>query len=319
MSNWAMGWAQRQRLGDPVAKAILSTMCYLMKDDTLLSFPSVPTLEEYTEYDDRTIRKALQRLAEAGKILDTGLKKNNVTVWRIPGYENWLRKQNESPDKNERASETDLRALAQVAELTKQKTVGGPSKAKPPQKGEGSEKAPSHLPASPPTSAENTHQAPPKMGGNLQEDLSEGSSGARAGEPSGPTRALESEPTPDVPRGTKPGREPPAFDEQRTRVYFWNIARNQALLDSGLFGICPNPRPALFDDIPNTEPLYARAALVKVCEEATAWAIGEARAKHPMTPADDRAIHDGVRARVNDEIVRLSPQPLARRPPPVAA
>lgn len=203
MSHYAQGWAQRQKLDDPIAKAVLQTMCYVMRDETLLVYIGIPELEEYTEYQEVTIRKAIRRLADRGVLLDTGRKRNNVTVWRIPGYEEWLAALPSGPSKNGRASHVDATALAQVAELTKAKGGAAGSDNKPSQKREGPVN-----PSPPIFAAKPSHicgQAPPNMGGNLN-DLN---------------RSPEGEEPRAIPTGSRP---PPGNAARRShwRVYASN-------------------------------------------------------------------------------------------------
>ena len=307
MSNWAMGWAQRQKVGCPVAKAVLGAMCYLMRDDSLLVYPGIPTLCEYTEYDDRTIRKAIARLAELGMLLDTGLKKNNVTVWRVPGYENWLRRQAEGPDNKGRASETDLRALAQVAELTKEKTSLSGGNVKPSQKGEGPSQAPPLLQPSPPISAP---QAPPKMGGNLQDDLHR-SSGARAdaGEPYGPApRAQETKP--EASKGSPKAKlppPPPVFDERASRQTWFN-AVHSAIVGGAVAEQIAAFGTHRFADLPH----YAREILKPVFDELVTDAIEAERAAFPHFDARRRKdVEASIEARVRRELKPMRPKSMA--------
>ncbi len=58
------------------------------------------SLEWHTEFEKRAIRRALAELVELGYLLDTGERRNNMTVWRMPRYEAWLaRAENETPPK----------------------------------------------------------------------------------------------------------------------------------------------------------------------------------------------------------------------------
>lgn len=189
MSHLAQGWCQRQQLGDPIAKAVLQSMCYVLRDETLLVYIGIPRLEEYTEYEDRAIRKAIQRLVELGMLLDTGRKKNNVTIWRIPAYEAWLAA---SPPAKGRASSTDTTALAQLAELAKAKKVVLASDSRHPPIREG---LPTQaLPSTQPSPPVDVPQALPSTGGNPKTDLNRslGSDDPRAN-PSGSRTPLGNE------------------------------------------------------------------------------------------------------------------------------
>lgn len=298
-----MGWAQRQKLGDPIAKAVLQSMCYVMRDDTLLVYVGIPTLEELTEYEDRALRKAIDRMEKAGVLRDTGKKKNNVTVYRIPGYEQWLSALNESPPANGGGSPTDLAALSQLSELAREKSVVPGTNDKPPRKGEGHD-------ASPPVDASKPSrpgaQALPSTGGNLPDlPRSSGSADARA-TPSG------ARPAQDKPQKAKLPAPPPEFDEARARSYWWNTARAYALSSAGLFGICP-PRPSVFDEIPNDAPSYARDQLTRACSESTAWAISEHRAAFPLSDARGKEITKQLETRLDVVLAALRPSTPAER------
>ena len=207
-------------------------------------------------------------------LLDTGRKKNNVTVWRIPGYENWLRRQNESPDKNGRASETDARALAQVAELTKEKTLDTDTKLKPPHKGEGSSQAPPFLQSGPPISAP---EALPKTGGNLKDLDLPVSEGARA------TGA-------------------PPFDEEASRQYWTNFVVHLVLGCASALGIS-RLKPQFFADV----PLYHREHLQALSRELIDEAIGAERYWHPLKPFARRRLEAQIDSRIGAAMRVLRP------------
>lgn len=179
MSYAAMGWAQRQQVGSPQAKAVLHTLCYVMFDECLEVWASIPYIAKNTEYDERTVRKALQHLAELGITSDTGQRKNNCPVWRIPRFEQWLDTAYPSPPINERAIETPAAAGAQGADSPAESTDEKAGEMKPPQKCQGLEQAPPFLQPSPPIFAAEGAQAPPKTSPNLLRDLSGSTKPAR--------------------------------------------------------------------------------------------------------------------------------------------
>lgn len=282
MSHYAMGWAQRLKLGDPVAKAVLTHMCYVMRDENLLVYVGIPTLEEYTEYEERAIRAAIKRLLDRGVLIDTERKRNNVPIYRVAWYEEHLRRLAESPPENGGASPTDVAALAQVAELAKEKVVGNGAPTKHPPKGEGQKTSP---PASAPKPPHVGGQALPLTGPNLPPDLPLPSGSADPGtDPTGP--------------GAAPEKTPEGMDVLNCQSYWWNTARSYALQSAGLFGIC-GPRPEVFDEIPNEGPLYPRMTLIKACEDARDWAMGEHRRHFPLAKPKIDEITAGIHTRIN--------------------
>jgi hypothetical protein len=270
MSHWAQGWAQRQRLNDPIAKAVLQTMCYVMRDDCLLVYVSIETLEEFTEFEERTVRKALQRLADMGVLEDTGQRKRNVTVWRIPGYEQWLANQRTSPQDG-RVHDIDGRALAQVAELSKEKAVGRVSANKPSQKREGSIQQP--LPSSQTTPPVDVPRPLPSTGANLNPDLNRSSEGeGRRASPSGPS------PSP----------------EMEARLSHWR-ALGAAHVIGEWNALRPRQRVARFKDLPYDCGPVMLDKLQKLAE----WAVEQEREPRLKTP---RAIQDHVESELSLEM-----------------
>jgi hypothetical protein len=161
MSYSAQGWALRIAVGAPAPKAVLQAMCYVMLDETLEVFASVAKLSEFTEYDQRTVRKAQRYLAEQGLIADTGKRRNNIVVWHLPRYEEWL---TGSPPKSVSAANFETFPNLQDDDSSAEKTAGTVSDSEPPQKRQGLEPAPTVLQPSPDSSAE---QALTKVSPNL--------------------------------------------------------------------------------------------------------------------------------------------------------
>jgi hypothetical protein len=292
MSHIAMGWAQRQKLGDPIGKAVLTHMCYVMRDESLLVYVSIPTLEEFTEYEDRAIRKAIQRMVDNGTLLDTGKKRNNVPVYRIPGFEEHLRRLFESTPANGGASPTDLAALAHVAELAKEKSVNPTAPTKPSPTREGQHSSP---PVDVPKPSRVGTQAPPSTGPNLPSDLPlpSGSDDPRA-IPTGSRVALDSKGNP--------------FDETTSRRFWWGRAISYALSSAELFEICARGTQHLHD-----LALYARAALEEACRDATQTAVEMDRGFFPEHRRRESEIDTCVRRRIDRDLKLLRPKTFAER------
>jgi hypothetical protein len=283
MSHYAMGWAQRQKLGDPIAKAVLQFMCYVLRDELLLVWVGIPTLEEFTEYEERALRAAIARMVKAGVLLDTGKKKNNVTVYRIPGYEQWLAALQAGTPVNGGASPTDRDALAQVAELAKEKTVSQGGNNKPPRKGEGPELSPPVDAAKP---SRLGGQALPSTGPNLPSDLPLPSGADGRAIPTG-SPVLDAKGNP--------------FDERASRAYWWNRACGYAVSSASLFELCARGTNTI-TDIP--EP--AQAALLAASRDATSSAVEASRALFPNAKRDDLDdIETTLRRRIDREITSL--------------
>jgi hypothetical protein len=287
MSHYAMGWAQRQKVGDPAAKAVLQHMCYVMRDESLLIYTSIRTLVEFTEFEERTVRKAMQHLETTGVLLDTGHRKNNVVVWRIPGYEAWLEHQRKSPPKNERASETDAAAIAQVAELARQKKVSSTPNQKPSQKGEGQPQALAEHASSPPVFVPEGDQALPKTGVNLPPDDPSNRS---------PERASELSPSGSLALGE--------YDRDGRRAYWHSAAMNICESDAWLFGVVP--RGTKFA----AWPIEIRAGLPEKIRNAVNWALGQEQTNR----LHHSAIHDGVKADVAKALAPFMPPKPSARP-----
>jgi hypothetical protein len=293
MSHYAQGWAQRQKVGDPVAKAVLLHMCYVMRDETLLVYVGVPALEEYTEYEERAIRKAIARLAELGFIVDTGKKRNNVTVWRIPGYEQWLAAQIQSPPVQGRATQTDAAALAQVAELVREKTSSNGQNSKPPRIGEGSIQAPPSASSSPPV---HVPQALPSTGPYLNPDLNRSlkSDDPRAS-PTGSRVALDSKGNP--------------FDAQASRAFWYNFVHASIVCGAVAEGIAAFGARSL-EDIPH----QPRAVLKPILGELTEFGVCEERSAFPNFTAKSRkGVEAEIESRVRRELKPCRPKTASER------
>jgi DNA-binding transcriptional ArsR family regulator len=68
MSFQMMAWAVAQTTGSPTRKAVLLALANRVNHDTGRCFPSIERLVEETELSDRTVRRALDDLEEAGFI-----------------------------------------------------------------------------------------------------------------------------------------------------------------------------------------------------------------------------------------------------------
>jgi len=265
LSNFAQGWAQRQQLGDPTAKAVLQAMCHLMSDEVLLAFPSITTLVELTEFDDRAVRRAMQRMAENGWLLDTGKRKNNVTVWRIPAYERWLTAQVASNPQMGRALDRDAlaRVQAHVSAGEKQKEEALPKEPSP--NGEGSDKAlPISRQALPIWSS-----SPPQMGSQSSLESPRSEDAPARASPAGARSAQK-----------KPKTEPelPPYDEQQSRTYWRSLLANQVVCDCALFGIRGAKRGDTWNDLDH----QMRAVMLGHINRLVDWAIDQERPPVPL-------------------------------------
>jgi hypothetical protein len=143
MSYSAQGWAQREVFGSPILKAVMQALCYLMRDDDLTVYCAVKggekvDLEVLTEYEERAIRKALRDLVELGFLQDTGERRRNMIVWRMPRYEAWLtRAELTTPPQNGRGRDSEQIAPAQASENTTEKSGEAGSVHDPSRAGEG--------------------------------------------------------------------------------------------------------------------------------------------------------------------------------------
>ncbi|MGO7402114.1 helix-turn-helix domain-containing protein [Rhizobium ruizarguesonis] len=68
MSHDAVRWAREQRLGDPVAKSILVALAEHHNGKTAQCNPKVATICRETDFSERSVRKALAKLKQAGLI-----------------------------------------------------------------------------------------------------------------------------------------------------------------------------------------------------------------------------------------------------------
>jgi len=68
MSHDAVRWARRQCLGDPVAKNVLVALAEHHNGKTAQCNPKVATICRETDFSERSVRKALAKLKEAGLI-----------------------------------------------------------------------------------------------------------------------------------------------------------------------------------------------------------------------------------------------------------
>jgi hypothetical protein len=130
LSYSAQGWAQRQVFGSPILKGVMQALCYLMRDDELTVYaavvnpPDKVSLEKLTEYEERAIRKALRDLADLGFLQDTGERRRNMVVWRLPRYEAWLaRAEQTTPPQDGRGQLSEPSAAPQASDSTLEKTA----------------------------------------------------------------------------------------------------------------------------------------------------------------------------------------------------
>ena len=68
MSNQSTAWAQRCKVGNPVAKSVLLYLADCSHDDGTCAYPRVAQIMAVTEYGERSVRAALKLLEERGYI-----------------------------------------------------------------------------------------------------------------------------------------------------------------------------------------------------------------------------------------------------------
>lgn len=68
MSNQSTAWAQRCKVGSPVAKSVLLYLADCSHDDGTCAYPRVTQIMAVTEYGERSVRAALKLLEERGYI-----------------------------------------------------------------------------------------------------------------------------------------------------------------------------------------------------------------------------------------------------------
>jgi hypothetical protein len=178
MSYSAQGWAQRQVFGSPILKGVMQALCYLMRDDELTVYAAVVnpehkvSLEKLTEYEERAIRKALRDLVELGFLQDTGERRRNMVVWRMPRYEAWLARAEEttSPESG-RGRDSEQVTPPQAAEKTLEKTANAVSDDEPSREGE---RSPQETPTPPVQGSDPSRPGsatPPVQGSQSSSDL----------------------------------------------------------------------------------------------------------------------------------------------------
>lgn len=274
MSYFAQGWAQRQHVGDPIAKSVFLAMCYLMSDEKLLVFPSVSTLCSYTEFEERAVRKAMKRLADDGWLKDTSRRVNNITVWRIPRYEAWLARDVKSTPGNGRALDIAAIEAAQAFDSeNKTAPVAGES-GKPSPTGEGTS-----------TGAPPTQQAPPSTSSSPPVDGSQSSSDPPLSQD---TRAGAR---------ARDGAEVPPFDPEAAR------ARWAAFIVSGITGKASALQITRYGTRSLSElPYGCREHMTQIAEELVTWALEEEARLHPLRRGSRIRIETDIDGRVNREL-----------------
>ncbi len=70
-------------LPDSTAKTVLVVLCEYSDVDGSNAFPSVPVIEYESSLDERTVRRALDRLEAAGLITAVGKIGRDVTIWQV--------------------------------------------------------------------------------------------------------------------------------------------------------------------------------------------------------------------------------------------
>ncbi|MGI4876689.1 MAG: helix-turn-helix domain-containing protein [Janthinobacterium lividum] len=76
MGDFARNWAMRQKTGSGSAKAVLMALAACADEGNgTLAFPSIETIEDMTELNEKTVGSALARLRDSGLIVDTGQRK----------------------------------------------------------------------------------------------------------------------------------------------------------------------------------------------------------------------------------------------------
>lgn len=91
MSWQAVQWALRDApmlmtdagKNDTTARYVLVALAEKARGEPLLSYPSIATLRFLTGLDREVIRRALQRLAAGGLIVDAGRRGEGVVAWRL--------------------------------------------------------------------------------------------------------------------------------------------------------------------------------------------------------------------------------------------
>lgn len=91
MSWQAVQWALRDApmlmtdagKNDTTARYVLVALAEKARGEPLLSYPSIATLRFLTGLDREVIRRALQRLAASGLIVDAGRRGEGVVAWRL--------------------------------------------------------------------------------------------------------------------------------------------------------------------------------------------------------------------------------------------
>jgi hypothetical protein len=91
MSWQAVQWALRDApmlmtdagKNDTTARYVLVALAEKARGEPLLSYPSIATLRMLTGLDREVIRRALQRLAAGGLIVDSGRRGEGVVAWRL--------------------------------------------------------------------------------------------------------------------------------------------------------------------------------------------------------------------------------------------
>ncbi|AOY90537.1 hypothetical protein BKK79_00865 [Cupriavidus sp. USMAA2-4] len=83
MSMEALTWARKQRVGNSRAKAVFMALADFANED-FSAFPSVASIEEYTELDRKTVIKQVRFLIDAGFLVDTGKRQGETR--QIPVY-----------------------------------------------------------------------------------------------------------------------------------------------------------------------------------------------------------------------------------------
>ncbi len=266
MSFAAGGWVYEQAVGSPAKKLILLVLAEHYNRETKVSFPSVARMAAISECDERTVRKSLKDLTDAGHIADTGRRtgqQKNVVVWKMPLFEAHIEAKPANPDKNVGVDASAASGSTQPADGVNNSDGQTTENSQPLQKCQGSgetgvvphESTLTKMSPNPDIFAPATLT---KMSGesSLQNPLLT-SGGAQA-----PARA--------IPAGSRGGGAPGAgatFDAASSLAYWYNHALSHALRSASALGICAFGVQRL-DGLPHLFRMHLKSVLAQLVDEA---------------------------------------------------